>query len=87
MVLSVRAMFIIGVGFLLITKYYLEKQYKSGDIFWGFSALSLILGLMAGYTVVTDHPSRQYYIPLTVIAIVMATLYYQTEEELSSASG
>jgi uncharacterized membrane protein HdeD (DUF308 family) len=87
MALDVRYVFALGVIAFAITRFYLEKHYETREIFWMYSALSTVLGLLAAYTVAADHPSRIYYIPLTVVSIVLAILYYQTDENPSPEPG
>ncbi|MFQ5800768.1 MAG: hypothetical protein ACE5HH_03490 [Candidatus Hydrothermarchaeales archaeon] len=81
MALDARNVFIVGIGALLFTLYYLEKHYEKEEIFWMYSLLSVVFGILAAYTVIIDHPSRIYYIPLVSIFIVMSILYYRSEEE------
>lgn len=81
MVLDARNVFIAGIGVLLFTLYYLEKHYEKEEIFWLYSLLSALFGILAAYTVIIDHPTRIYYIPLASIFIVMSILYYRSEEE------
>ncbi len=76
MAFDVRTIFLIGVGIYLFTHYYLEKQYEGKEIYWLYSLTALVLALLSAYTVITDHTSRQYYIPLTALSITMAILYY-----------
>ncbi len=87
MALDVRSIFVIGVAAVLISRYYLEKHYKRLHLFWACAGLSTALGLISAYTVSIEHPSKGVYIPLTAIAIVMAILYYQSDEELARAEG
>jgi hypothetical protein len=87
MALDARFIFIEGIVLLLFTYFYLEKHLNKEEIFWLFSALSVVLGLFSAYTVITNHPSRENYIPLTVIAIVLSIIYYQTDEQLPPEKG
>lgn len=79
MPLDVRSMFILGIVSFLVTKYYLERQMKGEEIFWLYSLLSALLGLLSAYTVVVDSNLRATLIPLTVVAVTLATLYYRSE--------
>jgi hypothetical protein len=87
MALDVRYVFSLGVIAFAITRFYLEKHYENSEIFWTYAVLSTALGLLAAYTVAIDHASRIYYIPLTVVSIVLAILYYQTDEITSAGPG
>jgi uncharacterized membrane protein len=87
MVIDVRTVFIIGVFVYLFTRYYIEKEYGGEEIFWLYSVLSAVLGLMAALTVINAHPSKAYFIPFTSIAIVMAILYYPGDSEPKTMSG
>jgi hypothetical protein len=87
MALDVRTVFVIGVSVYLFTRYYVEKEYGGEEIFWMYSVLSAVLGLMAALTVINAHQSKAYFIPLTAIAIVMAILYYQGDSESKIVSG
>ncbi|RMF90198.1 MAG: hypothetical protein D6733_04450 [Methanobacteriota archaeon] len=86
MALNVRLITLIGVLLFLFTAYYLEKQYEKGEIFWIYSLLSALFGVFSAYTVVAEHPSKQYFIPLTVVTVVMAILYYQADEPEGAAT-
>jgi len=81
MALDVRAVFLIGIASFVFTKYYLEHQMKGEEIFWLYSLLSVFLGLLAAYTVVVDSTLRAALIPLTVVAVTLAILYYRSEAE------
>lgn len=87
MAIDVRTVFLIGVFIYLFTRYYIEKEYGGAEIFWMYSALSAILGLMAALTVINASPSKAYFIPLTAISIVMAVLYYPEDSEPKIVSG
>lgn len=83
MAFDVRTIFLLGVGIYLFTHYYLEKEYEKKEIYWLYSLTALVLAMLSAYTVVSDHSLRQYYIPLTVLSITMAILYYPSEEDKS----
>ncbi len=87
MAIDVRTVFIIGVSVYLFTRYYIEKEYESEEIFWIYSALSVVLGIMATFTVINASPSKAYFIPLTAISIVIAILYYPEDSEPKIVSG
>lgn len=86
MALDVRQTFLIGIAVLLFSKYYLEKQYSEAEIYWIYAILSLILGLMSAFTVITDHPSRGNFIPLTALSITLAIIYYHDEDKVNVSS-
>ncbi len=87
MALDVRTVFVIGVSVYLFTRYYLEKEYEAEEIYWIYSVLSVILGLIAAITVINSQPSKAYFIPLTVISIVIAVLYHADDSEQKAVSG
>jgi|GEM_PF-6913615 len=87
MALDVRTVFVIGVSAYLFTRYYLEKEYETAEIYWIYALLSAVLGLMAAITVINANPSKAYFIPLTSITIVMAVLYYRGDSEKKTVSG
>jgi len=76
MALTVVQLIAAGVGMLLLTIYYLEKQYSKGEIFLFYAAGSLILSAAAAYTSATDHESRINFISFAVIFIVISIYYY-----------
>ena len=87
MALDVRGVFVIGVSVYLFTRYYLEKEYGSEEIYWIYSLLSAVLGLMAAITVINASPSKAYFIPFTALSIVMAVLYHGDDSREKAVSG
>ncbi len=82
MAMDVRNVFIIGIAAYVFTAYYLEKNYEREEIFWIYSILSAVLGIFSAYTVISDHPSRSSFIPLTALSITLAILYYSDTDEV-----
>lgn len=74
----------IGAGILIIlfTMYYLEKQMEREQIFWLFAGLGVVFGLVSVYTVAKDLPTYDYYITFSVLFVLIAILYYETEKEI-----
>jgi len=79
--LDIRIALALGVGLLLLTTYYLEKQFPREKIFWGYAGAGVVLGLLSVYAVAKRLPSYDYFITLAVIAILIAILYFEEEKE------
>lgn len=76
----------IGVGLLLFTTYYLEKQVSREQIFWGFAGAGVAFGLLSVYTVAKRIPSYDYFITFAVLFILIAILYFEEEAPQESES-
>ena len=87
MALDVRTVFALGVSAYLFTRYYLEKEYGTEELYWIYALLSAVLGLMAAITVINANPSKAYFIPLTAISIVMAVLYHSDDSDEKTVPG
>lgn len=79
--MDVRLALAIGVGLLLFTTYYLERQLPREKIFWGFAWAGVALGVLSVYTVAKRIPSYDYFIIFAVIAVLIAILYYEEPEK------
>ncbi|MFQ6105460.1 MAG: hypothetical protein ACE5NL_00110 [Candidatus Hydrothermarchaeaceae archaeon] len=77
--MEIRTIVVVGLGILIFTQYYLEKELTKEQIFWLFSGAGAALGAMAAYTVAKNMPSRDYYITFSVLCILLAILYYKEE--------
>lgn len=77
--MDVRLALGIGVGLLLFTTYYLEKQVPKEQIFWGYAGLGVVMGLASVYTVAKRIPSYDYFITFAVLFILLAILYFEDE--------
>ncbi len=71
-----------GIVILLFTMYYLEKQMEREQIFWLFAGLGVIFGIISVYTVAKDMPTYDYYLTFSVLFVLIAILYYETEKEI-----
>jgi len=81
MAVDPRKLLVFGIAIYLFSRYYLEREYEREVIFWFYSSLSALFGLLSAYTVVGEHPSRAFYIPLTALFIALAILYHPVAEE------
>lgn len=79
--MDVKIALALGVGLLLFTTYYLEKQVPREKIFWGFAGAGVALGVFSVYAVAKRLPSYDNYITLAVISILIAILYFEDEHE------
>lgn len=79
--MDVRIVLAVGVGLLLFTTYYLEKQVPREKIFWGFAGAGVALGVTSVYAVAKRLPNFDYIITFAVIAILIAILYFEEEKE------
>lgn len=79
--MDIRVTIIISIAVLLFTMYYLEKELKKEQIFWGYAMLGVLFGLTSVFSVAKHSPSSSYYITFTVLFILIAILYYESEEE------
>jgi len=78
--LEVKLALAIGVGLLLFTAYYLEKQVPREQIFWGYAGLGVAAGIASVYTVAKRIPSYDYFITFAVLFILIAILYFEDGE-------
>jgi|GEM_PF-6757722 len=81
MALTVIQLVAAGIGILLLTSYYLEKQYSKKDILMFYAIGALVLSIAAAYTSSTDHGSRLDFIAFAVIFTVIAIYYYERGED------
>ncbi len=78
--MDVRTSFIIAMGILLFTMYYLEKEMERDQIYLLFAGLSAITGIGTAYMV---HTRSQFYetaMILTVTFVLIAILYHEDAE-------
>ncbi len=77
---DVRITFVIAIGILLFTIYYLEREMKRDDIYWLFAGLSVITALATTYLVAKKSDLYQAFITFTVVFILIAILYHDSGE-------
>jgi uncharacterized membrane protein len=79
--MDARTTFLVAMGIVLVTVYYLEREMKKEQIFWLYAGLGIAFGLASVYTVSKDIPSYPYYITFAVIFILISVFYYEYEPE------
>lgn len=72
--------FLFGLGILLFTVFFLEKQMARDKIFWLFSGLSVLFGLLSVVAVIRAMDKFDYYITFTVLFVLVAIFYVEDEE-------
>ncbi len=82
--MDIRFVFMAGLFVVVFTLYYLEKEISRREIFWLYSGLALLMGLISLYYVVYDKPNFEYYIAMGVIFILMASLYFEEGENYAA---
>lgn len=85
--MDVRTSFVIAIGVLLFTIYYLEKELKREEIYWLFSGLSVITAIGTAYLVAKKSGLYEFFITFTVVFILIAILYHDSEVEGETAAG
>ncbi len=70
----------VGVALIVFAMYYLEKELKREEIFWLFSGLGVLFGIISVYTVANNRPNFEYYIAMAVLFVLIAVLYFEEEE-------
>jgi hypothetical protein len=78
--MDARVVFGVGVALIIFTMYFLEKEMKRAEIFWLFSGLGVLFGIISVYTVVKDKPNFEYYIAMAVLFVLIAVLYFEDEK-------
>ncbi len=78
--MDVRTSFVIALGILLFTMYYLEKEIEREQIYMLFAGLSAVTGLSTAYMVAKRSGSYDFFMILTVVFIIIAILYQEDEE-------
>jgi len=82
--MDIRFVFMAGLFVVVFTLYYLEKEISRREIFWLYSGLALLMGLISLYYVVYDKSNFEYYIAMGVIFILMASLYFEEGENYAA---
>jgi hypothetical protein len=75
--MDVRTTFVISLGIILFTMYYLEKEMEREQIYWLFTGLSVLTGAGTVYLVAKKSGSYDLFITLTVLCIIIAILYHE----------
>ncbi len=78
--MDVRTSFVIALGILLFTMYYLEREMEREQIYMLFAGLSVVTGLGTAYMVAKRSGSFDFFMILTVVFIIIAILYQEDEE-------
>ncbi len=78
--MDVRTTFIIALGIVLFTMYYLEKEMERDQIYWLFAGLSVATGIATAYFVAKRSQFYEFSMILTVVFILIAILYLEDEE-------
>jgi len=78
--MDVRTSFIIAMGILLFTMYYLEKEMERDQIYLLFAGLSAITGAGTAYMVHKRSDFYEFSMILTVTFVLIAILYHEDEE-------
>jgi peptidoglycan/LPS O-acetylase OafA/YrhL len=78
--MDVRLTFLIALGIIIVTFYYLEKEMGKEQIFWLYAVLGVLFGIASVYTVAKNMQSYDYYITFTVLFVFVAILYYEHGE-------
>ncbi len=78
--MDARVVFGVGVALIVFAMYYLEKELKREEIFWLFSGLGVLFGIISVYTVANNRPNFEYYIAMAVLFVLIAVLYFEEEE-------
>ncbi|WP_456473907.1 hypothetical protein [Candidatus Pyrohabitans sp.] len=78
--MDARVVFGIGVALIIFAMYFLEKEIKRKEIFWLFSGLGVLFGIISVYTVAANKQNFDYYIAMAVLFVLIAVLYFEDEE-------
>lgn len=77
--MDVRFVFIAGALIVVFTLYYLEKEISKMEIFWLYSGLAVLMGIVSLYYVANDKPNWEYYIAMGTLFVLMASMYLRDE--------
>jgi len=77
--MDVRFVFVAGALVVLFTYYYLEKEISRREIFWLYSGLAILMGIVSLYYTATDKANWEYYIAMGAIFVLMASMYLREE--------
>ncbi|MEE9595087.1 MAG: hypothetical protein V3V92_06780 [Candidatus Hydrothermarchaeales archaeon] len=78
--MDVRTSFVIAMGILLFTMYYLEREMEREQIYMLFAGLSVVTGLSTVYMVAKRSGSYDFFMILTVVFVIVAILYQEDDE-------
>ncbi len=73
----------VGLAILLIffNMYYLEDEIGKEGVYWLYSILGVVFGVISVFAVAKDSPNELSYITLAVLCVLLAILNYGEEEE------
>lgn len=77
----------IGVALIVFAMYFLEKELKREEVFWLFSGLGVLFGVISVYTVAGNKPNFEYYIAMAVLFVLIAVLYFEEEVPKKAEQG
>jgi len=77
----------LGVALVIFAMYYLERELKRDEVFWVFSGLGVLFGIISVYMVAGNRPNFEYFIAMAVLFVLVAMLYFNEEAEKRAEQG
>ncbi len=81
MQITVRMAVGLAILLILFNMYYLEDEIGKEGVYWIYSILGVVFGVISVFAVAKDSPNERSYITLAVLCVLLAILNYGEEEE------
>lgn len=81
MFITVRMAVVLAIVLILFNMYYLEDEIGKEGVYWIYSILGVVFGVISVFAVAKDSPNERSYITLAVLCVLLAILNYGEEEE------
>ncbi len=88
MFITVRMAVGLAIVLFLFNQYYLEDEISKDGVYWLYSILGVVFGVISVFAVAKDSANERNYITLAVLFVLLAILNYEgddEEEELPTA--
>lgn len=79
--ITVRMAMGLAIALICINMFYLEDQIGKDGVFWSYSILGVILGVISVFASAKDSPNERSYITLAVLFVLIAILNYEGDDE------
>ncbi len=81
MFITVRMAVVLAIVLILFNMYYLEDEIGKEGVYWIYSILGVVFGVISVFAVAKDSPNERSYITLAVLCVLLAILNYGEEED------
>lgn len=72
---------VLAIVLILFNMYYLEDEIGKEGVYWIYSILGVVFGVISVFAVAKDSPNERSYITLAVLCVLLAILNYGEEED------